>query len=58
MTCDGCVKNVTNGIKRIKAIRDVKVTLDTGDVAVLYDPNVMNAVEIYDAVQHAIEQRV
>jgi copper chaperone len=55
MTCGGCVKSVTNAVKNVEAVGDVKVTLETGDVEVLYNPNMMTSLEIHDAVQEAVE---
>lgn len=55
MTCGGCVRNVTNAIKGVEGIGDVKVSLETGDVEVLYNPNTASSLQIHDAVKRAIE---
>lgn len=56
MTCGGCVRSVTNAIKNIEAVGDAKVTLETGNVEVLFNPDMMTSLEVHDAVQEAIEK--
>lgn len=56
MTCGGCVRSVTNAVKQVVGVGDVKVTLESGDVEVLYNPNVTASLEVHDAVESAIEE--
>ena len=55
MTCGGCVHSVTNAVKGIEGVGDVKVALETGDVEVLYNPNMASSLQVHDAVKSAIE---
>lgn len=37
MTCGGCTSKVTNALKAIPGVEDVKVSLSTGEATVQYD---------------------
>lgn len=54
MTCGGCVNSVTKAVKSVEAVDDVKVTLATGEVEVMYDQANTSLLEVHDAVQKAI----
>src|SRR3546814_6715196 len=45
MTCGGCASSVSNAIKPISGVKDVKVTLETGNVEVMYNPNIVSSLE-------------
>lgn len=55
MTCGGCASSVTNAIQRIDGVKDVKVTLETGDVEILYNPNSISELELHDSARDAVE---
>lgn len=55
MTCGGCVRSVTNAVKGIEGVGGVKAALETGDVEVLYNPNIASSLQVHDAVKSAIE---
>lgn len=55
MTCGGCVNSVKKAVKSVAAVDDVKVTLETGDVEVLYNQENTTSLKVHDAVQKAIE---
>lgn len=37
MTCGGCTGSVTNALKRVDGVGEVKVSLSTGEATVQYD---------------------
>lgn len=55
MTCGGCASSVTNAIQRIDGVKDVKVTLETGDVEILYNPNSISELKLHDSARDAVE---
>lgn len=37
MTCDGCISKVTNALKAVSGVSDVKVSLSAGEATVQFD---------------------
>lgn len=55
MTCGGCASSVSNAIKPVSGVKDVKVMLETGNVEVMYNPNIVSSLELHDSVASAVE---
>jgi len=53
MTCDGCTSNVMNALKTITGVRDVKVSLATGEAAIQFDERLTSPEYLKSAVRHA-----
>ena len=53
MTCGGCTKNVTHALESVAGVSNVKVTLATGEAAVLFDEELTSSEKLMAAVQHA-----
>ncbi|MDD3627971.1 MAG: heavy-metal-associated domain-containing protein [bacterium] len=50
MHCNGCVMNVTKAILNLPGIEDVKVTLETKEAKIIFDPDEITLEEIKEAV--------
>ena len=53
MTCGGCTKTVTHALKDVRGVSEVKVSLDTGDAAVLFDEVLTSPAQLMSAVKAA-----
>jgi copper chaperone len=53
MTCNMCVKHVTNALKGVDGVTDVAVDLDTGTAAVTFDAGKANLAAFTAAVAEA-----
>jgi copper chaperone len=53
MTCGGCVSSVTRVLKRLPGVRDVKVSLETGEARVNHDPAQAGVAALKEAVTDA-----
>lgn len=50
MTCDGCVRSVSNALQGINGVSDVSVSLASGQVVVQYDELLASADEFEAAL--------
>ena len=53
MTCGGCSSNVTNALKAISGVDNVKVSLAAGEATVQYDERVTSPARLKSAVTGA-----
>ena len=53
MTCGGCTGSVTNALKSVAGVGDVKVSLATGEATVQYDERRTSAEQLKSAVTGA-----
>lgn len=53
MTCMGCVGSVKNVLEQMPGVSSVDIALETGQVAVGYDPAVVDADRFKAAIQDA-----
>ncbi len=53
MTCGGCTGSVTNALKRVDGVGDVKVSLSTGEATVQYDERRASPDQLKSAVTQA-----
>ena len=53
MTCGGCTTNVTNALKSIRGVGDVKVSLSAGEVTVQYDERLTSPDQLKVAIEGA-----
>lgn len=53
MTCDGCVSNVTQALKVLPGVGDVKVSLAASEAAVQYDEQLLSPEQLKSAVKGA-----
>ncbi|MBI4195636.1 MAG: heavy-metal-associated domain-containing protein [Betaproteobacteria bacterium] len=53
MTCDGCASNVTNALRAITGVSDVKVSLAAGEATVQFDERLTSPQQLKSAVRHA-----
>ena len=53
MTCGGCTGSVTNALKAVHGVSDVKVSLSTGEAAVQYDELLASPAQLKSAVTEA-----
>ena len=53
MTCGGCTTTVTNALKMMPGVGDVKVSLSAGEAAVTYDERVTSPDQMKSAVEGA-----
>jgi copper chaperone len=53
MTCGGCTSNVTQALKAINGVGDVKVSLSTGEATVQYDERLTSPDKLKSAVTGA-----
>jgi len=50
MTCNGCVRSVTNAIRQAKGVAGVEVSLGEKRATVEYDPAACTPAQIVDAI--------
>lgn len=53
MTCGGCTSNVTHALEAVAGVKDVKVSLSTGEATVQYDEKLASLDQLKAAVQVA-----
>lgn len=53
MTCGGCTGSVTNALKGVDGVGDVKVSLSTGEATVQYDERRASPDQLKSAVTQA-----
>ena len=53
MTCGGCTSNVTQALKKVSGVGDVKVSLSAGEAAVQYDEQLTSPEQLKSAVKGA-----
>lgn len=53
MTCGGCVTNVTQALKMLPGVGDVKVSLAASEAAVQYDEQLISPEQLKSAVKGA-----
>ncbi len=53
MTCNGCVRSVTNAISRVAGVGKVDVSLAGRSATVEYDPATTDAAKIVNAIEGA-----
>ena len=53
MTCGGCTSNVTEALKAVSGVNDVKVSLSAGEATVQYDERKTSAEQLKLAVKGA-----
>jgi len=53
MTCGGCTSNVTQALKAITGVGDVKVSLSAGEATVQYDERLTSPDQLKSAVKGA-----
>ena len=53
MTCGGCTSNVTQALKAIPGVDDVKVSLSAGEATVQYDEKLTSSEQLKSAVKDA-----
>lgn len=53
MTCGGCTGSVTNALKSVDGVGDVKVSLSTGEATVQYDERRVSPDQLKSAVTQA-----
>ena len=53
MTCGGCISNVTQALKKVSGVGDLKVSLSAGEATVQYDERLTSPDRLKSAVQGA-----
>jgi len=53
LTCGGCVNSLTNALKAVTGVSDVKVTLATGETSVQYDEHSTSPEQLRSAIDNA-----
>ena len=53
MTCGGCTNNVTNALKAVSGVSDVKVSLSEGQATVKFDEHLTTLTQLKSAVEGA-----
>ena len=53
MTCGGCTTNVTNALKAVSGVSDVKVSLSAGEATVKFDEHLATLNQLKLAVESA-----
>ena len=53
MTCGGCTSNVTEALKAVSGVSDVKVSLSDGEATVQYDERKTSSEQLKSAVKDA-----
>lgn len=53
MTCNGCIPKVTNALKAVSGVSDVKVSLSTGEATVQFDERKATHEQLESALQSA-----
>ena len=53
MTCQGCVKSVTNVLRALPGVENVEVSLEAGQARIVYDPARVDEGQFRSAVEGA-----
>jgi len=53
LTCGGCVNSLTNALKAVAGVSDVKVALSTGETSVQYDEHATSPAQLRLAIENA-----
>ena len=53
MTCQGCVKNVTGVLRALPGVEQVEVSLESGQVNVMYHPEKIDVARFREAIEGA-----
>lgn len=53
MHCGGCVRSVTNAIKRVNGVKEAEVSLENETASVEFDTTITNLLEISLSVEEA-----
>lgn len=53
MTCGGCVKSVTEVLKKVSGVENVNVSLEQNCAIVAYDPAQAQASQLLSAIEEA-----
>lgn len=53
MTCGGCVNSLTQVLKAVAGVNDVKVLLSTGETSVQYDEGLVTSEQLKSTVENA-----
>lgn len=53
MTCDSCTTKVTNALKAVSGVSDVKVSLSAGEATVQFDEKLSSPEQLKSAVKGA-----
>jgi copper chaperone len=53
MSCQGCVKNVTNVLKALPGVSEVKVSLEQARAEIAYDPQAARPAQFTEAIEAA-----
>ena len=53
MTCGGCISNVTDALKAVSGVNNVKVSLSAGEATVQYDERLTSPDRLKSAVKGA-----
>ena len=53
MTCGGCISNVTEALKGVSGVSDVKVSLSAAEATVQYDEKLTSPDQLNSAVKNA-----
>ena len=53
MTCGGCISNVTDALKAVSGVNNVKVSLSAGEATVRYDERLTSPNQLKSAVKGA-----
>jgi copper chaperone len=53
MTCGGCTSTVTNALKTLSGVGDVKVSLSAGEASIQYDERLTSPDKLKSAVERA-----
>lgn len=51
MTCQSCVKSVTDGLSSLDGVKNVSVSLQNSSATVNYDPSVINESQLVEAIE-------
>jgi copper chaperone CopZ len=53
MTCAGCVRSVTRALQKLNGVASAKVSLDTGEASVMFDPSRVSVAQLEAALEMA-----
>ena len=53
MSCQGCVKNITGVLQALPGVEQVNVSLEAGQVTLVYDPGKANLPQFKAAIEDA-----
>ena len=53
MSCQGCVKNITDVLSGMAGVASAEVSLDAGEAKLVYDPQLVSRAALLDAIEDA-----